>query len=275
MKSFSTAFAVLSGVVLVAATASRGATVSHLSIPGTTRVITDVTGFRTTGEDMGGMRVTAFFTPDLLGASETVNWNPGVAGSLAGSAVGTGWRLDESGDTWNSPWRLSADTGTNLTLYGLKLEGFLESNDPVSDRATVFDRTDPFFGTDGSYRGRDLDALAMAGSWSHVRVVYSDQVESLAHVAPPTSPVGDIYRAMQLQFGNLIPSDPLPIFEPVPFVAGNELLYMQDADTVGPRVPGDPGDEGSPEPASALLLLIGLAAAGPRFMRASRCSDKN
>jgi hypothetical protein len=261
MKSHATIFAFSLGLALFVATTSHSATVSHLSNPGTTQVITDVTGFMTTGEDMGGMKVTAYFTADLLGASETINWNPGALGSGAGSAVGTGWRLDESGDTWNSLWRLSASAGTNLTLYGLKLEGFMQSDQPVEARATVFDRTDPFFGTDGSYRGRDLDAFAMAGSWSHVRVVYSDEVESLAHVAPPVSPVGDIYRTMQLQFGNVIAVDPLPIFDPAPFLAGNELLFLQDADTVGVRVPGDPGEEGAPEPASILLLVIGLFAA--------------
>jgi hypothetical protein len=261
MKSHATRFAVSLGLVLLVAAFGRSATVSHFSNSGDAQVITDVTGFMTTGEDMGGMRVTAYFTPDLLGASETVNWNPGPLGSGLGSAVGTDWRLDESGDTWNSLWRLSAPTGTNLTLYGLRLEGFLPSDDPVADRATIFDRTDPFFGTDGSYRGRDLDAFAMAGSWTHVRVVYFDEVESLAHVAPPASPVGDVYRAMQLQFGNVIDIDPLPIFEPAPFLAGDELLYLQDADTVGDRIPGDPGEEGAPEPASVLLLLIGLLAA--------------
>jgi hypothetical protein len=165
--------------------------------------------------------------------------------------------------------------GTNLTLYGLRLEGFLPSDDPVADRATVFDRTDPFFGTDGSYRGRDLEAFAMAGSWSHVRVVYFDEVESQAHIAPPVSPVGDIYRAMQLQFGNVIAAEPLPIFDPAPFLAGNELLFLQDADTVGDRIPGDPGDEGAPEPASVLLLVLGWIAAQFPMARCHRGVAEN
>lgn len=257
MKSLALSLAVSLGLLLLAAAPSRSATVNHIANPGTEYDITDISGFMTTGEDMGGMRVTAHFTADLLGASETVNWNPGALGSGMGSAVGTGWRLDESGDTWNSLWRLSAAVGTNLTLYGLTIEGFMPSDDPVSDRATVFDRTDPFFGTDGSYRGRDLEAFAMAGNWSHVRVTYFDVVDNLAHVPPPLSPVGDIYRAMRLQFGNLINIDPLPIFDPVPFLAGDELLYLQDADTVGERVPGDPGEEGAPEPSGLMLAVLG------------------
>ncbi len=135
----------------------------------------------------------------------------------------------------------------------------MESDQPVSDRATVFDRTDPFFGTDGSFRGRDLDPFASAGNWTHVRVVYFDEVDNLAHSPPPASPVGDIYRAMQIQFGNLIDVDPLPIFQPLPFVSGDELLFLQDTDTVGERIVGDcVGEECVPEPASATLAMLGL-----------------
>jgi hypothetical protein len=266
MKALATNIVVLIALVLVNAGPSYGQTVSHLSIPGTERDITDITGFMTTGEAMGGMRVTAHFSAGLLG-DETVNWNPGVAGSGAGSAVGTGWRLDQSGDTWNSQWRLFGD-GANLTLFGLTLEGFMESDQPVSDRATVFDRTDPFFGTDGSYRGNDLEALASAGAWTHVRVVYTDEVDNLADGF--LGAVGDVYRVMQIQFGNLVPTDPLPIFQPAPFLVNNELLFLQDTDTVGERIPGDPGEEGAPEPTGIVMLAIGLVLTSLSRDRARR-----
>ncbi|QEG34608.1 hypothetical protein [Bythopirellula goksoeyrii] len=256
-------------LILLLVSQSNSQTVSHLSNPGTLHTITDISGFMTTGEDMGGMRVTAHFTPDLTTTNQTVFWTPGVAG--AGSALGTGWRLDEAGDTWDNLWRLSADapTGSNLTLYGLTLEGFLPSSQPVSVRATVFDRTDPFFGTDGSYRGNDLDAFASAGLWSHVRVVYFDEVDNLAD--PNLGPQGDVYRAMQIQFGQLIDTGQLPIFDPIPFLAGDELLFFQDTDTVGPRIPnGDPGDEGLPEPTSQILLLLGMI-----LCQASRGRDRS
>lgn len=248
---------------LMAPSPGRTQTVSHLANPGTEHDITDISGFMTTGEDMGGLRVTAHFSSDFMGASETVNWVPGGAGTEQGSAVGTGWRLDETGDTWDSLWRLSAVDAPNLALYGLVLEGFMESDEPVELRATVFDRTDPFFGTDGSYRGLDLDPFAFAGDWSHVRVVYFDEVDNLAD--PNPGPQGDVYRGMQIQFGNVIEADPLPIFEPVPFGDGDELIFMQDTDTVGERIPnGDPGDEGLPEPAGAALAAIGLLATAVR-----------
>lgn len=260
MNSFASTIAVSLGLILCAVSASVGQTVNHLANPGMEQEINDVSGFMTTGEDMTGMRVTAHFSADLTTLTETVNWVPGVAGSLAGSATGTGWSLVEVGDTWDSLWRL-VGSGPNLQLYGLTLEGFLASDDVVSERATVFDRTDPFFGTDGSYRGRDLDPFAFAGDWEHVRVVYFDAVDSLTH--PGESPVGDLYRAMQIQFGRVIDTAPLPIFEPLAFDFGDELLYMQDTDTVGERIPnGDPGEEGTPEPTSFALLALGLAVAG-------------
>lgn len=250
---------------LVSAAPCLSQTVNHVANPGVEHDITDISGFMTTGEDMGGMRVTAHFSADFMGASETVNWNTGP-GAGQGSAVGTGWRLDETGDTWDSLWRLSSVDAPNLALYGLVLEGFMESDDPVELRATVFDRTDPFFGTDGSFRGVDLDPFASAGDWSHVRVVYFDEVDNLAD--PNPGPQGDTYRGMQIQFGDVIEADPLPIFEPVPFGDGDELLFVQDTDTVGERIPnGDPGEEGLPEPAGMALLAIGLAAVLPAGAR--------
>jgi len=265
MKSFALCFAVVWGLAVCVAGRAAGQTVNYEAFPGDEQEIIDVSGFMTTGEDMGGMRVTAHFTPDLVTTTETVFWNPGALGSGAGSAVGTGWRLDETGDTWSSSWRLFGD-GPNLQLYAITLEGFLPSDDPVSVRATVFDRTEPFFGTNGSYRGNDLDPLAKAGVWEHVRVQYIDEVDSLAHPGP--NPVRDLYRVMRLIFGRVIQTPELPIFEPVAFDFNDELLYLQDTDTVGERVPnGDPGDEGTPEPAGLALVAIASAIVGAMSRR--------
>jgi hypothetical protein len=267
MKSFATTLIVSLAFALVQVNVSDGQTVNHIAFPGTPQEITDISGFMTTGEDMV-MRVTAHFTPDLVTTTETVNWVPGAVGSMAGSATGTGWSLTETGDTFDSLWRIFGD-GPNLQLYGLTLEGFMPSDDPVSLRATVFDRTDPFFGTDGSYRGNDLEPFAFAGDWEHVRVSYIDEVASLADV--PAGTKGDIYRAMRLQFGRLVESTPLPIFEPVAFDFNDELLFFQDTDTVGERVPnGDPGDEGTPEPATMVLLAIAASLVGGYSTRRHR-----
>jgi hypothetical protein len=204
MQRMAITFVVTLGLAALGAVESFGQTVSHIAFPGMEQEISDISGFMTTGEDMGGMRVTAFFDSALT-VSETVNWLPGAAGSMAGSAVGTmGWRLDEVGDTWNSTWRLSPDgpAAANLALYGLLLEGFPQSDTPG---ATVFDRTDPFFGTDGSFRGNDLASSIAAGNWSHLRVSYIDEVDSLADASP--GPVKDLYRSMQIQFGEEIRVD--------------------------------------------------------------------
>jgi hypothetical protein len=260
MKSFATIFAVSLAVALCAAFPVVGQTVNHIAFPGTLHEISDISGFMTTGEDMGGMRVTAHFSADLVAVTETVNWNPGVAGSLSGSATGTGWQLTQSGDTFDSLWRLFGD-GPNLTLFGLTIEGFMESDDPVSERATVFDRISPFFGTDGSYRGHDLDPFAFAGNWEHVRVSYIDEVDNLAD--PKPGPQKDVYRVLRLQFGRVVDAPPLPQFVPMPFTFNNELLFLQDTDTVGERIPnGDPGEEGVPEPTSLALFMLGVALCG-------------
>ena len=253
-------------ILLFAATTCNAQTVSHLAFPGTEHHITDISGFMTTGEDMGGMRVTAYFD-SALAVSESFFWNPGAAGSEAGSVIGTGWRLDETGDTWDSTWRLSpaGAAAPTLALYGLLLEGFLPSDTPVDVRATVFDRTDPFFGTDGSYRGHDLSISHAAGGWSHVRVSYIDEVDSLADASP--GPVKDLYRAMRLQFGQVLDVGGSLLFDPIPFVFNDELVFLQDTDTVGPRMPGDPGDEGTPEPTSLLLLAISGGILGLRRFR--------
>jgi hypothetical protein len=262
MRSLKLTFVIALGIVVLNAGPSRGqVSVNYIAFPGVEQDITDISGFMTTGEDMGGMRVTAYTAPDLS-TSETVNWNSGAPGSGIGSAIGTGWRLDESGDTFLNSWRLSpaGAAAPNLALYGLLLEGFLQSQDPVSLRATIFDRTDPFFGTDGSYRGNDLDAAITAGNWSHVRVSYIDEVDSLADASP--GPVKDIYRAMRMQFGEEVNVGGSLIFNPIPFDFNDELVFFQDTDTVGERIPGDPGgEEGMPEPASLLLLAIGIAIA--------------
>jgi hypothetical protein len=254
------------GLTLAVVGSSRGqVTVDHTAFVGAPQTITDISGFMTTGEDMGGMRVTAFFSADLT-SSETVNWNPGGIGSMAGSAIGAQpWRLDQAGDTFFSAWRLSP-TGTNLSLYGLRLEGFLPSQDPVSDRATVFDRTDPFFGTGGSFRGNDLDAVITAGNWTHLMVRYIDEVDNLAD--PLIGAQKDVYRAMQIQFGELVDvGGEFPLFNPIPFDFNDELVFLQDTDTVGERIPGDPGLEGMPEPGSLLLVMIGALVAGFRRYR--------
>lgn len=244
---------------------SRSATVTHTAFAGTLQTINDIAGYTATGEDMAGMLVTAYFD-SALSISETVAWNAGAPGT--GSAVGTNWRVDEAGDTFDSTWRLTASPGAQ-PIYGVRFEGFAQSSQTVRS-GTVFDRTDPSLGTDGSAQGRDLEEFAMAGNWDTVKTSYIDEVTSLAHTPPPGSPVRDLYRELLMQFGDSVDvGGQFPLFQPDPFRVGDEWIYFQDTDLVGSRIPnGNLTPEGVPEPSTVLLLAVGLTVAmGSRVCR--------
>ncbi len=70
---------------------------------------TTLVGFSTTGEMMGGMRVTANF---LDGSYQSAIWQ--VTDSNSGGAFGNGWSLIQSGNSFNSPWTLS-NSGAGIT----------------------------------------------------------------------------------------------------------------------------------------------------------------
>ncbi|MEX0271160.1 PEP-CTERM sorting domain-containing protein [Leptolyngbyaceae cyanobacterium UHCC 1019] len=65
-----------------------------------------ISGFATSGAQMGGIKVTANY---LDGGSQTATWNP--TGAQAGGAFGAGWSLTQVGDTYEFPWTLSTNTG--------------------------------------------------------------------------------------------------------------------------------------------------------------------
>ncbi|MGB3693145.1 MAG: PKD domain-containing protein [Spirulinaceae cyanobacterium] len=73
---------------------------------------TTLTGFSTSGNQMGGMKVTVNF---FNGTSQTSTWQP-LGGELGG-ASGSGWSLNQSGNTYgsfNNPWNFSYTGGSSV-----------------------------------------------------------------------------------------------------------------------------------------------------------------
>ncbi len=75
-----------------------------------------LTGYQTNGSDMDGMEVTTCFAS---AACETVTFDGTVGSSSYGEAVGSGWSLSFSGDTFSSPFTYSTDQSiTSILLNG-------------------------------------------------------------------------------------------------------------------------------------------------------------
>lgn len=139
-----------------------------------------LTAFTTTGQQMAGMRVTAFFTG---GGSEIVTW--GATGASAGAAIGSGWSLAQSGDTFTSAWTLSSSAAS--------IDRLLIDAGPGD---TVFDTSFfGFFGTDGSGLGRDFTVTGGTGDGLDIVATYRNAVALTGD-----APVGDLFRLLDLDF---------------------------------------------------------------------------
>jgi hypothetical protein len=226
------------GIVLLTGATVAHAAVSHFEIPAPAQNVPSVDSFMTTGADMAGMSVTAFFS---AGAPETVPWVAGVG--AAGSATGTNWTMATSGDTFSSPWTLLYTGGSGL-LTGFRIDGFAAGQGNIG---VMFDRTfNAVFGTPNSALGRDLE-LVNAVPFD-VFVTYEGTVGVAGNAA-----VGDEFRWLNARFVNFggVADEFTTVPPPVAGLNGDnlrELIFRQD--TNNPIVP---------EPAAAVLLLVGGA----------------
>lgn len=140
------------------------------SIPG-------LTGYSTSGDQMAGMTVQAFFANNT---SQTLSWT--TSGPGAGGVSGTSWGLSESGDTFDGNWAFTNNTGFLLTK--LILDG--------RPGLTVFDTDFGFAGgTPGSYQGQSFDTTISTASATYSRPV----------AISPDAYVGDLYHMLTVNFG--------------------------------------------------------------------------
>jgi len=242
-------------LTLIGATVSQAATLLN-HVAGTTQIVPGISVFKTTGELMEGMKVTAYFSG---AAPETAVW-AATAVPDEGAVVGPAgdWNVSQLGDTFHNFWKIQYQQAGKGLLTGLRFDGMPAG--PV-EGATVFDCFRDFsgdiLGTPGSELGRDFrtDPDPYPGAFD-ILATYSDQVKVDSDVAGPR---GDLYRSLEIRFSLL----DVPLTHVgVAGLGGSdlaEMVFRQDTDNLSMV----------PEPAG--VILVGLAGLGLTVGRSGRC----
>jgi len=183
-----------------------------------------LTGFSTSGDQMDGMLVRFGFTD---GTFLSAIWADTTVG--AGRATIGGVTLSESGDTFSGQWDLVNHSG--------KVVNYLSLNGAPGE--TLFDRTIPSPGSNGSAQGRDFVDVS---GFSTANVLYTN-IFNLTTFAP----VGDLYEMIIVTNFNL--------------ANGGTAIFEQDADNANAasgHVTSSVPDSGS----ALLLAALGLVSLG-------------
>ena len=190
-----------------------------LTDAGTQYTTQAMAGFSTNGDMMDGMVVTAYFAD---GGSDARTWAD--AGSSSGIAVGTGWSLAQSGDTFSNAW--------TLTSQGAAITRLVIDAAPGN---TTFDILAGQEGTPGSAFGAPFDAGLDGDSGLLSTATYRNLLRVGAN-----APVGDLYVTLDLLFSSSFQN--------------RAMTFIADTDNAlaaGDIVP-------TPEPLTLLLLGFGL-----------------
>ena len=211
---------------LVASVASA-ATVTINTVNAPETVIPGLTAFATTGANMTGLSVRATFSSGL---DQTLAW--ATTGVGAGGVTGAGWSLSVSGDTFTAPWNFSFVNASIGQLSRLILDG--------STGLTIFDRTEPSPGTNGSAQGNDFAFSAFCATCDAF-VTYSGRT---ALAGDP--PLNDLWQTVTISFIN--PDSG------VNTGPRTDFSFLQDTDN-DVRV-------NVPEPETYAMMLAGLGLLG-------------
>lgn len=228
---------VVAALLAVTVMASNAMAISVAYDNGTTYYTTAIAQFGTTGDDMAGMMITAYFADQTM---DTAYW--ATTGFEAGSAVGNGWSLSESGTTYSNDWTL-ANTGTAATTGAAVGPDLVRLVIDAGLGDTVFDVIYPAYVTAGSAEGTEITTVASGLATYRHRIALTGD-----------APLGDLWRVLDIQL------DP-------GLAAGQSLTFVADTDNLSVS-----GDLDVPEPGTMALLGIGLLGLGGAVIRRRRRS---